>query len=388
MKYFIRIIQVLVGVLFIISGLVKANDPLGLAYKMDEFFQLWNTSLASGHFFAKTGLISLFTFLNEHNLFLSITMITFEIVAGVALLLGWMKKFNLYLLLLLIIFFSFLTGYAYLSGKFTNCGCFGDCLPVTPLTSFLKDIFLLIAISFLIIGQRHLAVVSTGRMRTSCVLTSLVLSLFLQWFVLNYLPLVDCLPLKKGNNISEQIAPPKNAIPTVYETRLVYENTVTHQQKEMSQDEFNNSKIWQDSNWKWKATNTKLIKQGADIPKLHNFSLTTIEGTDVTQSILNNSNYLLLYCVDPSKNANTIDRNLIETVTGEGLQMLFVTTTSGSFPNDFKNNLLLCDGTVFRIAARVNPTIYLIKKGTIINKWPLKKKAAIIKAIRELKVKG
>jgi uncharacterized membrane protein YphA (DoxX/SURF4 family) len=132
MRIAIRIVQIFVAVLFIVSGLVKANDPIGLSYKMQEFFELWNEGFAQGSFIR-----NILTFFNEQSLALSIIMITLEIVAGVALLLVWKKKFVLWLLLVLIVFFTFLTGYAYLSGKFTNCGCFGDCLPITPFTSFL-----------------------------------------------------------------------------------------------------------------------------------------------------------------------------------------------------------------------------------------------------------
>jgi hypothetical protein len=89
MKVTTRIVQAIVAILFIISGLVKANDPLGLAYKMEEFFELWIDGLKSGHFFAKAPLISFLDFFNHHTLFLAITMITLEIVTGVALLLGW-----------------------------------------------------------------------------------------------------------------------------------------------------------------------------------------------------------------------------------------------------------------------------------------------------------
>src|SRR5687768_2264577 len=105
MKAAITIVRILVGVLFIISGLVKANDPLGLSYKMQEFFEIWNMGLQSSGFFLKSPLIALFHFLNDHSLALSISMITLEIVAGIALLLGWMKRFVLNLLLLLIVFF-------------------------------------------------------------------------------------------------------------------------------------------------------------------------------------------------------------------------------------------------------------------------------------------
>src|SRR5580765_4578892 len=122
MKAAVNIARVIVGLLFIFSGLVKANDPLGLSYKMQEFFELWGMSK-----------------FNSWSLLMSVLMNAFEIIAGFALLLGWRIKLFSWLLLLLIIFFTFLTGYAFLSGKFQNCGCFGDCLPITPKTSFEKD---------------------------------------------------------------------------------------------------------------------------------------------------------------------------------------------------------------------------------------------------------
>src|SRR5215213_4358870 len=106
------IIRVFVGILFIVSGMVKANDPLGLSYKMQEFFEIWNTDLAASGFFLKNLLISLFTFLHEHSLALSILMNALEIMAGIALLLGWARRSVLALLLVLMVFFTFLTAYA------------------------------------------------------------------------------------------------------------------------------------------------------------------------------------------------------------------------------------------------------------------------------------
>lgn len=375
MKTAVRIIQLLVGILFIISGLVKANDPLGLSYKMEEFFIAWSEDLKGNNFF-----VELFNYLNHHKLFLSIAMITLEIVAGVVLLVGWKKKFVLYLLLLLIIFLSFLTGYAYYAKypnglpKFTNCGCFGDCLPITPLTSFIKDLLLLAMITFLIIGKKYIQPVLSERFRVITVLASLALSVLLQWYVLKYLPLVDCLPLKKGNNISEQMKPPKNSTPSVYETRLVYENFQTKELKDMSQDEFNNSKIWADSNWKWKETNTKLIKQGTDIPKLPNFSLTTLNGVDSTEAILNYPDTCVLYFVNPGKNKKLFNEEFWNKKTKQ-FPVFVVTGEPASFKEN-KNRqyqVFTTDGTVLRTAARANPTIYLLKKGTILNKWPLSK---------------
>src|SRR6201985_3177202 len=126
------IIRWVVGLLFIFSGLIKANDPLGLSYKMQEFFEVWGLNG-----------------FNNYTLTLSIVMNVFEVLAGVAVIVGWRMKLFSWLLLLLIIFFTFLTGYAFLSGKFKNCGCFGDCLPITPFTSFMKDVLLTLLIFFL-----------------------------------------------------------------------------------------------------------------------------------------------------------------------------------------------------------------------------------------------
>jgi hypothetical protein len=386
MKITPRIIQIIVALLFIVSGLVKANDPLGLAYKMEEFFELWMDGLRAGHFFAKTPLISLLDFLNHHTLFLSVTMITLEIVAGVGLLIGWMKKFILYLLLVLIIFFAFLTGYAYLSGKFTNCGCFGDCLPITPLTSFTKDIVLLAMILFLIAGQKYIRPVLSRKVATTIVTLSLALTLFLQWYVLKYLPLIDCLPMKKGNNLAEQIKPPKDAIPSVYESRLIYQNSKTGATKDMSQTEFNNSKIWEDSTWKWKETKTKLIRQGTDIPKLQNFSLKTLDGADSSEAIVIYPGYSVLYFVN-GNNKNLFDKNYWNQKAKE-LPVRVITSSPDDFASDTNGNnyqVFTADGTLFRIAARVNPTIYLLKQGTIINKWPLAKHNEAEKTINELK---
>lgn len=391
MKISIRTIQIIVSLLFIASGLIKANDPLGLAYKMEEFFDIWITDLGSGSFFAKDALISLFRFLNQHTVLLSVLMITLEIVTGVALFFGWMKKFVLWLLLPLIIFFTFLTAYAYLAKypngqpKFTNCGCFGDCLPITPLTSFVKDLALTAMIVFLLIGQKYIPPMFSRGIRAAAVLTSLILSILMQWYVLNYLPLVDCLPMKRGNNIAEQIKPPKNSIPSVYETRLIYQNTGTGALKDMSQDEFNNSRIWEDSNWKWKETKTKLVRQGTDIPKLQNFVLNTTGGYDSTETILNDTGYVVLYFVNVGKSGNEIDSGFLQTAKAGKIPVNFVTTNPASINNSYDNPVLTCDGTVFRIAARVNPTVYLLKHATIVNKWPLSKINDAAKTLNEVK---
>src|SRR6476469_7174370 len=139
MKTTLTVIRWIVGLLFIFSGLIKANDPLGLSYKMQEFFEAW-------------GIQSL----NDYTLALSLVMNVFEVLAGVAIIVGWRIKLFTWLLLLLIIFFTFLTGYATYSGKFKSCGCFGDCIPLTPLQSFIKDLILLMLIIIIFVYRNKI----------------------------------------------------------------------------------------------------------------------------------------------------------------------------------------------------------------------------------------
>src|SRR5205809_3446494 len=139
MKKSLLVIRWIVGLLFIFSGLVKANDPYGLSYKMQEFFEVW-------------GLTSL----NDYRLAFALIMNIFEVLAGVAVIIGWRMKLFSWLLLLLIIFFTFLTGYAALSGKIKTCGCFGDCIPLTATTSFIKDVILLLLILVLFANRRKI----------------------------------------------------------------------------------------------------------------------------------------------------------------------------------------------------------------------------------------
>src|SRR3954465_2107996 len=111
MKYFLWVLRIVVGVLFIFSGVVKANDPMGLVYKMNEFYEVMHLD-----------------FMMQFSFYFSIIMITFEIASGVAILAGYASRLFTTLLLLLNIFFLFLTGYAMFSGKIKECGCFGACI--------------------------------------------------------------------------------------------------------------------------------------------------------------------------------------------------------------------------------------------------------------------
>lgn len=372
MKTTVKILQWLVGLLFIVSGLVKANDPIGLSYKMQEFFELWSANFSSG-----SAVANALAFLHDSALALSIFMISLEIFSGVALLLGWKKGFILWLLLLLILFFTFLTGYAYLSGKFTNCGCFGDCLPITPLTSFLKDIALLVMILILFFGQRYIVPVLPSTAAATVLIFSVLFSVGLQWYVLQYLPVADCLPFKKGNNLPAQMKPPPGSVPDSFAIRFVYE-------KDGKQFEFAPEALPADfTTYKFIDRKQTLVRKGnADAP-IKGFTLTgsskdSITGNviDSTDIVLSQPQSLLVFALD-FKNPSWIEKIklLVINTAQQKIPVYIVSPNSIEAEAAFAKASVLgvqffnTDFTVVRTVARTNPTLLLLQKGTVVNKW-------------------
>ena len=148
LKKLIGFVRVFVGVLFIISGFVKLNDPVGFSFKLQEYFAPDVLNIE---------------FLSPFALGLAIILVIVELVLGVALIIGYYKRLTMWLLLLMIIFFTFLTFYSAYFNKVTDCGCFGDALPLTPWQSFTKDVILLIMIVFLFINIKHIKPLSSLR---------------------------------------------------------------------------------------------------------------------------------------------------------------------------------------------------------------------------------
>jgi uncharacterized membrane protein YphA (DoxX/SURF4 family) len=375
MKTALTLSRIIVGLLFIFSGLVKANDPLSLSYKMQEFFEVWG-----------------WKGLDQYTLGFSILMIAFEIIAGVAVLIGWRMKLFSWLLLAMILFFTFLTGYAYYSSKFKNCGCFGDCLPITPRVSFIKDIILTILIGFIFLNRKKITALFNNRISAGIILISALFSFGIQWYILKHLPFADCLPYKINNNIQEKMKPPVNAIPDSTVITLVYT-------KDGKDYEFSATKLPADLNtYTYKSRYDKLIRKGNAIPPIQSFALTNINGTDTTNAVLERPGYTLLLFAQsidalPAKwkwNSKSFDE--IRTLSGQkGYPLFLITSNPKSAIDGFANakwdtnSILACDNVPIKTAARVNPTLYVLNKGTILGKWSYSDFDEALKFIKELK---
>jgi uncharacterized membrane protein YphA (DoxX/SURF4 family) len=387
MKIFLTSIRIFVGVLFIFSGLVKGNDPLGLAYKMDEFYEVWIGDLATSSFFMKDLLTSFFHFLGQHSLFLSVVMIAFEIIAGAALLLGWRMRLFSWLLLLLMIFFTFLTGYTFYTGKPTNCGCFGDCLKITSEFSFWKDVLLSVLILIILFAQKKIKPLFSPGLNTGLMFLVTVFSFGLQWYALKYLPPVDCLPFKKGNNILEKRKIPADAVPDSVVMTFVYAKGGTN--VEFTADKFPDD--FNDSLYKFVNRFDKVVRKGKNNePPIKGFSISGITETDSTEIILSMPYSILLFEEKPAAPGASWENDFTDiqkTATQKNIPLFIVTTSLEEFRKKRNTNLpvMKCDFTAIRTAARANSVIYLLKAGTVEGKWSYPNFDAAGKAINKIK---
>ena len=371
MKQLLAVTRGLVGILFIFSGLVKADDPLGLSYKMQEFFEVWN-----------------FHWLDHLTLTFSMIMIVFEIVAGVAVLVGWRMRLFGWLLLVLMIFFTFLTGYAYLSGKVRECGCFGDCIPLTAGESFVKDIVLLALVLFLFVMRDRIRPLWPPVGSVAVLVAAALFSFIFQGYVLKHLPVVDCLPYKKGNHILEKMKAPPGSVPDSTVITMVYQKG--GQKVEFDATHF--PKDFDDS-YKFVSRYDKLIRKGNAEPSIKDFVLNTDAGTDTTQDVLGAGGYKLFEFV----------RELGEGFASKEFSVILTMAKAKKFPfyiitADYDNVVgrvqqmgiaadvivLKCDATAIKTAARVNPTLYLLRNDMILAKWSYADLDKAIPSVNEL----
>ena len=339
-------IRIFVGLLFIFSGLIKANDPQGLSYKMQEFFEVWG-----------------FDFLNPLSLFSSLGMNVLEVFAGIAIIVNWQTKKITWLLFMLILFFTYLTGYALFSGKIKTCGCFGDCLPLTPAMSFTKDIIL--GVLILILLATNSGKVSKGIFGKLVLFTVTIGTAAFQWFVLSYLPIVDCLPFKKGNDIAEQMKVPAGAVPDSTSIEFMY----TKNNKEVRFDQANFPTDF-DSTYVYVDRKDKVVRKGNGlVAKIVDFNLTTKSGTDTTAALFSNSKQYVLVFAKEMNGAESW-KNEFQTIynklQAQNIDVILVTPEAERAAAIFGNiNIVTSDATVIKTAARVIPTYFLMQNAVI-----------------------
>lgn len=360
--------RILVGCLFIFSGFIKANDPLGFSYKLHEYFEVFQ---------ADTGL-SVFEWIAKGSLPLAILVCASEIILGIMLLIGYRRDLTLWLLFAQIAFFTFLTFYSACYNKVTHCGCFGDFLKLRPWESFWKDIALMILITLLFSGKEAIQPLGGDFLLGAIFFASVFFAVGFPVYAYRHLPPIDFRAYAPGMNIKDNMVYPPTYKPEEIETGFIYENTKTGEKKHFNLQNY----PWQDTlNWKWVSTDNVVIKEAVDAPKITDFKVNDENGNDITDSLLNNQQYsfwLVMHQLARTEQNDELMHQIndfVKLAQSEGIQVIAMTSSGASEIEAFKKTnqadyrFVIVDDIVLKTMIRSNPGLMLMKTGTVVANW-------------------
>ncbi|WP_040532584.1 BT_3928 family protein [Leeuwenhoekiella blandensis] len=353
MKKLIGFVRVFVGILFIISGFVKLNDPVGFSFKLQEYFAPDVLNIE---------------FLSPFALGLAIILVIVELVLGVALIIGYYKRLTMWLLLLMIIFFTFLTFYSAYFNKVTDCGCFGDALPLTPWQSFTKDVVLLIMIVFLFINIKHIKPFFSNFSRSIIIFATFIACLSFGYYVLMHLPAIDFRAYKEGVNISEGMTIPEGAPEAVFDYNWRF-NINGEEKIITTQGEYPSSE------GEFIGVETEVVEEGY-VPPIHDFTIEK-DGENFTEKFLNTPDLIVIIAYDLNKtewNGWPVIKELTNDALKKGYSVIGLTASGDASVNDLKEkqninfDFYFTDATTLKTIVRSNPGIVKLHNGTIIQK--------------------
>ncbi|MCQ2345792.1 MAG: DoxX family protein [Paludibacteraceae bacterium] len=352
----------LLGLTFLFSGFVKAIDPLGTTYKIEDYLKAFGGFFADMLPLAQTA---------------AFILIAAEFVLAICLLLNVRTSITSWLTLLFYLVMTPLTAYIAITNPVSDCGCFGDALVITNWQTFTKNVILLVLSIVLVKCRKSIPSTFVWQAELGIASLALVLVVGLMAWTLNHLPFIDFRPYKIGNNIPELMEYPEDAPQDEYEITFVYEKNGVEQ--EFTLENYPRG----DSSWTFVRQNSKLIKKGYE-PPIHDFELINNDFEDITFDILESEEPVTLVIMyDLSKS----DMEMLPRVerlyeqTMESGSDFYILTGSGSDEIDAlvsqlssigREAICTCDPVTLKTIVRANPGVIEVQNGIVINKFNLK----------------
>ncbi|MDO1447387.1 DoxX family protein [Rhodocytophaga aerolata] len=347
-----QIARYFVGILFVFSGLIKLNDPVGTQIKLEEYFDVFATDIPA--------MAGLFHGLIPLALYISVLLCVAEVILGVAVLIKYKMRTTLWILLLLIIFFTFLTFYSAYFNKVTDCGCFGDAIKLTPWSSFTKDVILLVLTLFLFSQKRHLATNTPSRTGNVVMGASLLGSVFVAVYAIVYMPPVDFLPYKQGANLPKLMQP---SAKLEYAYKMEKDGKIV----ELTQYPTDTTYVFKEM---------VLLNPEAQ-PKVTDYAVWNSEGDHTQETFTGNKLLIIIQNVEKTntegvKKVNTLAKSL----KGSNIEPVVLTAADEATFEAFRHEHQLAmpyyfaDATVLKSMSRTNPGVLFMQNGTIVGKWP------------------
>lgn len=358
MKMLRTLSRLLVGIVFIFSGFVKAVDPLGSTYKFGDYFTAFNIG-----------------FLESFALPLAILLSSIELVLGISLLLGYRMRFISWVVLLFMSFFTVLTFILALTNPVSDCGCFGDALILTNWETFWKNIVIMAFTLIVFISRDRYQLAREPVKEWNVIAGFFVLIVLLSLYCYRNLPLLDFRPYSVGTYIPDGMVIPEGAPQSEFETRLYYRNSETGEEKEFTMENFPKDTL----KWEFIDAVSKQVSEGYE-PPIHDFNIMAPDGSEITDEIISWQGYTFFLV---SYNAHEADKEALKRANkyfqlSQAVEDIRFFAVSASLREDLDSIRLLtgleydfsqADEITLKTIVRSNPGLLLIKNGTIMDKW-------------------
>ena len=355
-KWVVNCCRFILGVTFVFSGFVKAVDPLGTCYKIQDYFTAF-------------GILQLMP--DIVPLALSVFLAVMEFGVGMHLILGIRRRVTTLLALLIMLVMTPLTLYLALTNPISDCGCFGDALVLTNWQTFEKNVVLLICAVVVFMTPWNMIRFLTKKMEWTLSTYSVVFVFVLACYCLATLPIIDFRPYKIGNNIREGMEIPEGSKPTVFDTRFIME-------KEGERQTFTVDN-YPDSTWTFVSAETIVVEKGYE-PPIHDFVMESMEtGEDITDEVLDDPGYTFLLVMHRTEEAEEgfIDliNELYDYSVEHGYGFYALSSSSAEAIEQWRDRtgaeypFCIMDDITLKTMVRSNPGLMLIKNGVVLNKW-------------------
>jgi len=358
MKYIRLLSRIILGVVFIFSGFVKAVDPLGSAYKFADYFTAF-----------KLG------FLEFLALPMGVFLSAFELILGITLILGYRKKIVYAVTFWFMVFFTGLTFILALFNPVSDCGCFGDALILTNWQTFLKNVGLMVFVLILWVPRKKLAPGGKVIKEWGIIAGLYIMASFFSFWNYQHLPLLDFRPFDVGTVIREKMTIPEGMPVDEYETSLIYRNKETGEKSAFTMDNYPRDTLL----WEFETSESKLVKKGYE-PPIHDFAMMDAYGYEQVEQILDDPGYSLIMISHDLTEAREEalmaagDWSQLEILAND-FSFYAVTSTTTSEVDAISAELLLpyeflsADEIMLKTIVRSNPGFLLLKNGAILGKW-------------------
>ena len=347
--------RTVVGLTFILSGLVKAIDPLGTQYKIQDYLAAIPPSLS---------LPDMLTLL------MSVSLSMVEFTLGAFMMTAISRRVTARLTLLFMVVMTAVTVWIYIADPVKDCGCFGDALTLTNLETLLKNIVLLALAALVAWRPTHIGRLMSRSNQMLLGQMLMVTPVALSFWCLYDLPLIDFRPYHIGADIKAGMEIPEGAEQPVFDTTFIMEKD--GERREFTLDNY------PDSTWTFVDSKTVTVKEGY-VPPIHDFSITAADGEDITDMVLGREGYTFLLIspdLDKADDQNFGDIDQIYEFCQDNSIPFYCLTASTEKSQQHWQNITgaeypfcMTDATTLKTMIRSNPGLMLLEKGVVRGKW-------------------